>query len=126
MKTPHAVKVLAALAHDTRLAIYRLLVRQGPVGLSAGTIAERLDQVSVPPEGACQCGDGGFTPGRAIRFLLRQLRTNEWFARLSDRELPPARELCDRVCTDISTQAQARLALHVSYSPSRPVLHYSA
>ena len=43
MKMPHAVKALAALAHDTRLAIYRMLVQQGPAGLSAGTIAERLD-----------------------------------------------------------------------------------
>ncbi len=43
MKTPAAVKALAALAQGTRLGIYRLLVRQGPEGLSAGTIAERLD-----------------------------------------------------------------------------------
>ena len=43
MKTPQAVKALAALAQETRLAIYRLLVQQGPAGLSAGTIAERLD-----------------------------------------------------------------------------------
>jgi ArsR family transcriptional regulator len=43
MKTTQAVKALAALAQDTRLAIYRLLVQQGPDGLSAGTIAQRLD-----------------------------------------------------------------------------------
>jgi ArsR family transcriptional regulator len=43
MKTPQGVKALAALAHDTRLAIFRMLVQQGPAGLSAGTIAERLD-----------------------------------------------------------------------------------
>ena len=43
MKTPQAVKALAALAQDTRLAIYRLLVQQGPGGLSAGTIADRLN-----------------------------------------------------------------------------------
>jgi ArsR family transcriptional regulator, arsenate/arsenite/antimonite-responsive transcriptional repressor len=43
MKTPQAVKALAALAQDTRLAIYRLLVQQGPEGLAAGAIAERLD-----------------------------------------------------------------------------------
>lgn len=43
MKTSQAVKALAALAHDTRLAIYRLLVQQGPGGLAAGTIAQRLD-----------------------------------------------------------------------------------
>ena len=43
MKTTDAVKALAALAQDTRLAIYRLLVQKGPEGLPAGTIAERLD-----------------------------------------------------------------------------------
>ena len=43
MKTPQAVRALAALAQETRLAIYRLLVQQGPEGLSAGTIAERLE-----------------------------------------------------------------------------------
>ena len=43
MKTPQAVKALAALAQDTRLGIYRLLVQQGPEGLSAGTIADRMD-----------------------------------------------------------------------------------
>jgi ArsR family transcriptional regulator len=43
MKTAEAVKALAALAQDTRLAIYRLLVQQGPDGLPAGIVAERLD-----------------------------------------------------------------------------------
>jgi ArsR family transcriptional regulator len=44
MRTPQAVKALAALAQDTRLAIYRLLlIHQGPEGLSAGTIAQRLE-----------------------------------------------------------------------------------
>jgi ArsR family transcriptional regulator, arsenate/arsenite/antimonite-responsive transcriptional repressor len=41
-----AVQALGALAHETRLAIYRMLVEQGPAGLSAGIIAERL---GVPP-----------------------------------------------------------------------------
>lgn len=43
MKTAEAVKALAALAQDTRLAVYRLLVQKGPEGMSAGVIAERLD-----------------------------------------------------------------------------------
>jgi ArsR family transcriptional regulator, arsenate/arsenite/antimonite-responsive transcriptional repressor len=42
MKTAQAVQALAALAQDTRLAIYRLLVQRGPAGLAAGVIAERL------------------------------------------------------------------------------------
>ena len=37
-----AVAALAALAHEHRLALHRLLVERGPDGLAAGTIAERL------------------------------------------------------------------------------------
>ena len=36
------VQALGALAHEHRLAIYRLLVERGPNGLAAGVIAERL------------------------------------------------------------------------------------
>jgi DNA-binding transcriptional ArsR family regulator len=42
MKTPAVIDALAALAHEYRLAIYRLLVRQGPGGLPAGVIGERV------------------------------------------------------------------------------------
>jgi ArsR family transcriptional regulator, arsenate/arsenite/antimonite-responsive transcriptional repressor len=43
MQTTEAVDALSALAQETRLAIYRLLVEAGPNGLAAGAIAERLD-----------------------------------------------------------------------------------
>jgi|SRR6516162_4631268 ArsR family transcriptional regulator len=43
MKSAQAVRALGALAQDTRLAIYRMLVQQGPEGLAAGAIAARLD-----------------------------------------------------------------------------------
>ena len=36
------VAALGALAQETRLALYRLLVAEGPPGLPAGVIAERL------------------------------------------------------------------------------------
>ena len=42
MKTPAVIAALAALAHEYRLAIYRLLVEQGPGGLPAGAIGERM------------------------------------------------------------------------------------
>lgn len=41
-----AVAALAALAHEYRLRIYRMLVEAGPDGLNAGTIATRL---KLPP-----------------------------------------------------------------------------
>lgn len=41
-----AVEALGALAHDTRLAVFRLLVQAGPDGLVAGAIAQAA---KVPP-----------------------------------------------------------------------------
>lgn len=43
METPDAIDALAALAHDTRLAVFRLLVKAGPCGCAAGGIAQALD-----------------------------------------------------------------------------------
>ena len=43
MKTPDALQALAALSHATRLEVFRLLVREGAIGLPAGQIAERLE-----------------------------------------------------------------------------------
>jgi DNA-binding transcriptional ArsR family regulator len=56
MKTPEALKALAALAQDTRLGIYRLLVQAGKDGLSVGTIADKLD-----------------LPGATLSFHLKEL-----------------------------------------------------
>lgn len=40
-----AVEALGALAHETRLAVFRLLVKAGPAGLHAGAIA---DVIGIP------------------------------------------------------------------------------
>lgn len=47
METKNAVTLLAALAQETRLSIYRLLVQQGPEGLPVGQIGERLSVASA-------------------------------------------------------------------------------
>lgn len=42
MEIKTVVKALAALAQDSRLAIFRLLVQAGPEGMAAGKIGESL------------------------------------------------------------------------------------
>jgi ArsR family transcriptional regulator, arsenate/arsenite/antimonite-responsive transcriptional repressor len=42
MESNQVVRALAALAQESRLAIFRLLIESGPRGLNAGKIAERL------------------------------------------------------------------------------------
>ena len=46
METKAVVSLLTALAQESRLAVFRLLVEQGPDGLPAGKIGEQL---GIPP-----------------------------------------------------------------------------
>ncbi|MBR8066371.1 helix-turn-helix transcriptional regulator [Burkholderia ambifaria] len=46
METNQTIAALSALAHESRLAVFRALVQAGPSGLAAGQIATLLD---VPP-----------------------------------------------------------------------------
>lgn len=42
MKTKSVLSALASLAQESRLAIFRALVRAGPAGLAAGVLAKRI------------------------------------------------------------------------------------
>lgn len=46
METTIVLDALSALAHESRLAVFRLLVQAGPEGIAAGVLAERLE---IPP-----------------------------------------------------------------------------
>ena len=47
MEASTTVLALSALAHEARLAVFKLLVQAGPQGLAAGIIATRLEM--APP-----------------------------------------------------------------------------
>jgi ArsR family transcriptional regulator, arsenate/arsenite/antimonite-responsive transcriptional repressor len=57
MKKSAVIAALGALAQETRLEIFRMLVRKGPEGLPAGEIGSRLGQ-----------------PSPTVSFHLNQLR----------------------------------------------------
>ncbi len=42
MESDQAVKSLAALAQESRLRVFRLLVQAGPAGMAAGLLSERV------------------------------------------------------------------------------------
>lgn len=72
MDAHSAAAALSALAHEHRLAVYRLLVEAGPDGLPAGMIAERL---GLPPSSLtfhlqALLGAGLVTQRRASRQLI--------------------------------------------------------
>ena len=56
MKSKDIVRALAALAQESRLAVFRLLVSRGPDGYAAGEIGERLG-----------------IPGPTLSFHLKEL-----------------------------------------------------
>jgi DNA-binding transcriptional ArsR family regulator len=72
MKTAGVIEALGALAHEYRLAIYRLLVEQGPEGLPAGAIGERVGLVPSSLTFHLQTLQhaGLITPVRASRQLI--------------------------------------------------------
>ena len=89
METKQAVQALSALAQESRLAIFRLLVQAGPEGLAAGAIGEKLD---LPPAtlsfhlaGLTRAGLATKPAGRPLRHLQRQLRQHERAGRLPHR-----------------------------------------
>ncbi|MBW2316605.1 MAG: helix-turn-helix transcriptional regulator [Deltaproteobacteria bacterium] len=57
MEKQDVITALAALAHETRLDVFRLLVQAGPQGMAAGVLAEALD-----------------TPPATLSFHLKELR----------------------------------------------------
>ena len=56
MEIKKAVTALGALAQETRLAIFRLLIEAGPDGVAAGSIGETLE-----------------VPGATLSFHLKEL-----------------------------------------------------
>ncbi len=56
METKQVIAALAALAQESRLAVYRLLVQAGPAGMSPGKIGEQLG-----------------IPGSSLSFHLKEL-----------------------------------------------------
>ncbi len=57
MKTMEVVESLSALAQESRLALFRLLVKRGPEGYTPGQLSEKLD-----------------VPGPTLSFHLKELQ----------------------------------------------------
>jgi ArsR family transcriptional regulator len=69
MEIKTAVTALAALAQETRLSIYRLLIEAGPEGVAAGRIGETLE-----------------VPGATLSFHLKELARAGLVSARQDRQ----------------------------------------
>ena len=89
MKSNEVVTALAALAQDSRLAAYRLLVQAGDEGLAVGEIGERLklpgatltNHLNVLRHAALVCD---VREGRSIRCRADYARMNALLAFLTE------------------------------------------
>lgn len=104
MKPKAAVEALRALAHDTRLAAYRLLVQAGSAGMAVGEIGDRL-KLPAPTltshlhvlRRAGLVRD--VREGRSIRCRADYVRMNALIAFLAENCCGGDTASCARVCT---------------------------
>jgi len=113
MKTANVIDALGALAHEYRLAIYRLLVEQGPAGLPAGVIGERVGLVpsSLTFHLKSLQGAGLITQLRASRQLIYSADygvMNELVGYLTDKCCTAGDGSCATECKPMSPMKSSR------------------
>ena len=89
METKNAVAALKALAQDSRLSVYRLLVQAGPNGMSVGEIGARLKLAGATLTNHLHVlRHAGLVhdtrEGRSIRCHADYARTNDLLAFLTE------------------------------------------
>jgi ArsR family transcriptional regulator, arsenate/arsenite/antimonite-responsive transcriptional repressor len=90
MKPNDVVRALDALAQESRLAVFRLLVKRGPQGFTPGTVAEKL---GIPAPTLSfhlkELQNAGLVSarreGRCLYYSTRFDRMNELVAFLTDQ-----------------------------------------
>jgi ArsR family transcriptional regulator, arsenate/arsenite/antimonite-responsive transcriptional repressor len=113
MKTANVIDALGALAHQYRLAIYRLLVEQGPAGLPAGVIGERVGLVPSSLTFHLQSLQraGLINPVRASRHLIYRADyavMTELVGYLTDKCCSAAADGCVTDCKPVRTTRSAK------------------
>lgn len=113
MKTPHVIAALGALAHEYRLSIYRLLVEQGPDGLAAGAIGERVGLVPSSLTFHLQALQraGLITQARASRQLIYSAdyrAMNQLVGYLTDKCCTASDGACATECQPVRAEKGAR------------------
>lgn len=107
METIAALTALEALAQESRLGIFRLLVEAGPEGLAAGQIGERM---TLPPPtlsfhlaqlkraGLLDCA----RKGRSLIYSANFQAMNDLVGYLTDNCCGQPGTACSPVCTPIN------------------------
>ena len=111
METNRAIAALGALAQDTRLAIFRLLVERGPAGHAAGAIAEKLGlPASSLSFHLAQLGHAGLIvprrEGRSLIYSVDFAAMNGLMGYLTENCCGGNASLCAPTCKPSASQKQ--------------------
>jgi ArsR family transcriptional regulator len=107
MDKPQALAALAALGQDTRLEVFRLLVRAGQEGVPAGEIATRLGTVQNTMSAHLKVLDhAGLVraerDGRIVRYVADMTGFRDLLAYLMEDCCNGAPELCRPVINAVA------------------------
>lgn len=106
MKSEDAVRALGALAQESRLAVYRLLVKRGPEGYSPGDLIEKLSipapTLSFHLRGLQQAGlIASRREGRFLYYSANFQRMRSLMGFLTDKCCSLSDIECDSTCVPV-------------------------
>jgi ArsR family transcriptional regulator len=105
MESRDVIAALAALAHDTRLAIFRRLVQAGPDGVTAGDLASAL--ATAPPTLSFhlnQLATAGLVTSRRVSRYVYYAAD---YGRMEDVLAYLTENCCGGACTSATAPADA-------------------
>lgn len=113
MKSREAIAALSALASESRLAVFRLLVRRGPEGYTPSELAARLDlpapTLSFHLKGLLQAGlVGSRREARNLFYSPNFGRMNTLVGFLTENCCSLADQSCGTTCEPQSARVQSR------------------
>jgi DNA-binding transcriptional ArsR family regulator len=115
MKATEVVTGLAALAQESRLAVFRLLVKRGPEGFTPSELAEKLD-ITAPTLSfhLKELQNAGLISarrnGRFLFYSTRFDRMKSLVGFLTDECCSQADGACDADCKPLAVQPKRRSA----------------
>ena len=115
MKTADVVKALSALAQQSRLDVFRLLVKRGPDGFPPSVLAEKLGIAATTLSFHLkELQNAGLISvrrdGRFLFYSTRFDRMKGLVAFLTDECCSQADEACDGDCKPLATPVHRRSA----------------
>jgi ArsR family transcriptional regulator, arsenate/arsenite/antimonite-responsive transcriptional repressor len=115
MKSVEVVKALSALAQESRLAVFRLLVKRGLEGFTPGMLADKLG-IAAPTLSfhLKELQNAGLVAvrreGRFLFYSTRFDRMKGLVGFLTDECCTQAGETCDTDCKPVVAQVRRRSA----------------